>query len=51
VVTKGLAANDVVVITGQSRLAPGMRVSVTNADKVAGAQQGSGTAAGNADPG
>jgi multidrug efflux system membrane fusion protein len=51
VVTKGLAANDVVVTTGQSRLAPGTRVSVTNADKLAGAPVGSGSTGGNADPG
>jgi multidrug efflux system membrane fusion protein len=51
VVTNGLAANDVVVITGQSRLAPGMRVRATNADKVAGVPQVPGKAGGNADPG
>jgi multidrug efflux system membrane fusion protein len=31
VITKGLSAGDVVVLTGQSRLAPGVRVKVTNA--------------------
>jgi multidrug efflux system membrane fusion protein len=35
VVTKGLSGGDVVVLTGQSRLAPGVHVKVTNAPKPA----------------
>jgi membrane fusion protein, multidrug efflux system len=35
VVTQGLSGGDVVVLTGQSRLAPGVRVKVTNAPKPA----------------
>jgi multidrug efflux system membrane fusion protein len=51
VVTKGLAANDVVVISGQSRLAPGTRISVTNAGKVADTPAVPAKAGGNANPG
>jgi multidrug efflux system membrane fusion protein len=37
VVTKGLSANDVVAVSGQSRLAPGVHVSPTDASKAPGA--------------
>jgi membrane fusion protein, multidrug efflux system len=36
VVTKGLSANDVVAVSGQSRLAPGVHVSPTDASKAPG---------------
>jgi membrane fusion protein, multidrug efflux system len=44
VVTKGLSGNETVVVSGQSRLAPGTRVNATNASQTQPPQASSGSA-------